>query len=80
MTIKTTRFFVTKVSNKIVEGMRRDMYFQMGDVQYFSNFKHSDKLLFVTFYNGMQIVIEHDWQDFLICYEKSRISNLAGLN
>jgi len=80
MTIKTTRFFVTKVSNKIVEGLRRDMYFQMGDVQYFSHFKHSDKLMLITFYNGMQVVIEHNFQDFLIRYENSRLSNLAGLN
>jgi len=80
MTFKTTRFYVRKVSTKVVEGIRRVTYFQMGDVAYFGHYKHSEHLLLVTFYNGLQMVIEHPEQDFLICYEKSRISNLAGLN
>ena len=82
MTVKTTRFFITKrnVTKGIIEGYRKTIYFQMGDVQYFNCYKYSDGLLDVNFYNGNRILIEHSEQDFLINYEKSRLSNYTNLN
>lgn len=74
MTIKTTRFLNAKVDRrkKILIGFRSEVYFQMGDVQYFNTYHLADGFIEVAFYNGNRILIEHNVTDFAIKYEESR--------
>ena len=82
MTMKSTRFFVIQrqPSKRILKGYRKEIYFQIEDVQYFNLHKYSDNLIEVYFYNGNRILIEHNLQDFLIEYERTRQNNFLNLN
>ena len=82
MTMKSTRFFVIQrqPEKKILKGYRKEIYFQMEDVQFFNQYKYSDNLIDVSFYNGNRILLEHDYNDFLNQYEKTRQNNYLNLN
>ena len=82
MTIKTTRFHNAKIlrGGRKFSGYRSTIYFQMGDVQYFNTYHIADGFLEVAFYNGNRILIEHNETDFAIKYEKSRLTNITGMN
>tara|TARA_R110000868_G_scaffold158025_2_gene385708 strand:+ start:1611 stop:1859 length:249 start_codon:yes stop_codon:yes gene_type:complete len=82
MTMKSTRFFIVhrQPEKKILKGYRKEIYFQMEDVQFFNKYKYSDNLIDVSFYNGNRILLEHNFQDFLIQYERTRQSNYLNLN
>ena len=62
MTMKSTRFFVIErlLSKKLIKGYRKEIYFQVEDVQFFNRYKYSDNLIDVSFYNGNRILIEHN--------------------
>lgn len=80
MTYKTTRFFITKRTRSGIEGLRREVVFEMGDIMSFCYYKHSEKLIVLYFYNGTVMLIENSFTDILIAYEKSRLSNYTNLN
>ena len=76
------QFFVIErlLSKKLIKGYRKEIYFQVEDVQFFNRYKYSDNLIDVSFYNGNRILIEHNFQDFLIEYERTRQTNYLSMN
>lgn len=82
MTMKSTRFFVIErePAKKILKGYRKSIHFQMEHVQFFNQYKYSDTLLDVSFYNGNRILLEHDYDEFLKDYERTRQTNYLSMN